>query len=92
MSLADNKLSFIEDGCFCHLDKLEKINFNNNKLTEWGASPFSGLVSLRELYLCENALNEIDENAFDTCLETLRTIEVDENKILKKFKFKLLKK
>ena len=70
---------------FSSFERLEMLDFTNNQLESLGNDSFSGLPSLRQLYLGENQIGHIQTNAFsqNSSIVTFPLIKFILNQILR---------
>jgi Leucine-rich repeat (LRR) protein len=81
LSLEGNLIETLNDYTFENLTKLNKLNFDNNKLVNISEKAFSGLADLTDLYLSGNKLQIIQRDTFNT-LSNLKVLYLDSNQLL----------
>lgn len=61
LDLAANKIRILTPGIFSKLNRLEELVLDNNELTTIRDNAFDGLISLKNLHLESNNINNINE-------------------------------
>ena len=80
LMLPGNDFRELYDYMFIQFPKLEKLSFQNNKITTISSTAFSGLELLKEIDLSQNRINELDQTTFES-LKFLSEINIAENKM-----------
>lgn len=77
LSLSGNEIDTIEDGSFSGNLKLFELDLSSNRIKKIVAQTFAGsLPSLARLYLSNNLLDELPENAFVHLKSSLQSLEL----------------
>lgn len=81
LSLSSNRIIDIEMNSFSKQTKLSKLDLDYNRLPK--VPDFTGLKSLKLLNLAGNELTELPSPAFFIFQDSLRTLDISDNKISK---------
>ncbi|XP_040188385.1 leucine-rich repeat and immunoglobulin-like domain containing-NOGO receptor-interacting protein 4 [Rana temporaria] len=63
LDLSQNPISFLTEGCFCDLKRLEELRLSGGRLSSIPSNAFHGLDHLRMLDLSDNPIQWVEENA-----------------------------
>ncbi|EYC34364.1 hypothetical protein Y032_0001g38 [Ancylostoma ceylanicum] len=80
LNLAGNQISSISSRAFQHMDKLQVLKLNNNRIRTIDPAVFAELRNLRHLDLSHNEITYIHPQAFSN-MPVLETLLLDHNKI-----------
>lgn len=75
LSLDTNNIDYIADSAFHHLQRLQKLNLNDNLLREVPVTPLSSLLVLDTLTLSKNNFTTVEAGSFRS-LRNLTTLEI----------------
>lgn len=80
LDLNDCGISTIERGAFAGLHRLQRLSLIGNKISTVGADWFRDLVGLQQLVLQHNAIEEIERTAFWHVGNSLRHLDIRNNR------------